>query len=377
VIEQVVAFGALLRAHGIRADTSRVATAVSALAAIGPGDRDALYFALRCTLVSRAADLRLFDELFAGHWGAPPAPQSAAPGPPTAIVRDVGAGGEDGPPGAETVDAGVRASAVERLATVDFATYGPDDSRRADAVIQRLATSLPHRRAARTASARRGDSLDVRTTLRRAARTGGEPLQRAWRAPVAVPRRLVFLVDVSGSMRAYARPMMVFAHAVVRSGHPVEVFTFGTRLTRLTPHLRAGSLERALTVAGEAVPDWGGGTRIGESMRAFNDEWARAGMTRGAVVVVVSDGWERGDPGLLGVQMARLARASHSIVWVNHLAGDDRFTPEAGGMAAAAPWVTHLVAGDTLSALTRLAGILKKSGPARRPAPREAAWSPA
>jgi uncharacterized protein with von Willebrand factor type A (vWA) domain len=203
----------------------------------------------------------------------------------------------------------------------------------------------------------------MRATLRRAARSGGEPLQRAWRDKVVVPRRVIFLIDVSGSMRAYARPMIVFAHTAVRTGHPVEAFTFGTRLTRLTPHLRTGASGSALSMTAEAVPDWGGGTRIGESLKAFNDEWGRAGMTRGAVVVVVSDGWERGDPGLLAAQTARLARASHSIIWVNHLSGDERFSPTAAGMAAAAPSLDHLIAGHNVRALRRLAELLGDIGP--------------
>ena len=160
-------------------------------------------------------------------------------------------------------------------------------------------------------------------------RTGGVPIERAWREPKLVPRKLVYLVDVSGSMEPYARAMVMFLQAAVRAGRHVEAFTFGTRLTRLTPHLAGRDPDRALANAARAVPDWAGGTRIGENLKAFNDVWGRRGLTRGAIVVIASDGWERGDPTLLAEEMRRLHLAAHRIVWTNPLAGR-RGLPPAG-----------------------------------------------
>src|SRR5262249_8795917 len=226
-------------------------------------------------------------------------------------------------------------------------------------VIERVARFSPRRRSFRLEPAHDGRALDTRRTLRSAMRTEGHPLERAWRREKLVARRLAFLVDVSGAMEPYARAMVLFLQAAVRSGRHVEAFTFGTRLTRLTPHLVGRDPDRALRDAARAVPDWAGGTRIGENLKAFNDIWGRRGLTRGVIVVIASDGWERGDPALLGSEMARLRRRAHAVVWVNPLAATAGYRPLVAGMQAALPSIDVFLPGHDLASLEALANVLE------------------
>jgi uncharacterized protein with von Willebrand factor type A (vWA) domain len=251
-------------------------------------------------------------------------------------------------------------SADEQLRDRDFARYGPEELRRARALVARVARVAPRRRSLRRQPANSGRTFDPRRTLREAMRTGGVPIERAWREPKLVPRKIVYLVDVSGSMEPYARAMVMFLQAAVRAGRHVEAFTFGTRLTRLTPHLAGRDPDRALANAARAVPDWAGGTRIGENLKAFNDVWGRRGTTRGAIVVIASDGWERGDPTLLAEQMKRLHLAAHRIVWTNPLAGGEGYRPLVAGMQAALPYVDDFLPGHNLRALETLAEVLEE-----------------
>jgi uncharacterized protein with von Willebrand factor type A (vWA) domain len=232
--------------------------------------------------------------------------------------------------------------------------------RRARALVARVARVAPRRRSLRRQPSPHGATFDPRRTLREAMRTGGVPIERAWREPKLVPRKLVYLVDVSGSMEPYARAMVMFLQAAVRAGRHVEAFTFGTRLTRLTPHLAGRDPDRALANAARAVPDWAGGTRIGENLKAFNDVWGRRGLTRGAIIVIASDGWERGDPTLLAEQMRRLRLAAHRIVWANPLAGGEGYRPLVAGMQAALPYVDDFLPGHNLRALETLAEVLEE-----------------
>jgi uncharacterized protein with von Willebrand factor type A (vWA) domain len=197
-------------------------------------------------------------------------------------------------------------------------------------------------------------------------RTDGYPMVCLWREPRYVPRKLVFVVDVSGSMEPYARAMLMFLQAAVRAGRRVEAFTFGTRLTRVTKELEGRNPDEALKAAGRVVHDWAGGTRIGPNLRALNDGWGRLGMTRGAVVVIVSDGWERGDIPALEAEMARLRRIAHTVVWVNPLAGEPGYEPLAQGMAAALPYLDWFLPGHNLRSLETLAHVLETLPAARR-----------
>jgi uncharacterized protein with von Willebrand factor type A (vWA) domain len=216
----------------------------------------------------------------------------------------------------------------------------------------------PQRLSRRRAPDQRGTSLDVRRMIRRSLRTGGDPVDRPLRARKDVPRKLVVLCDVSGSMDSYARALLLFLHAVVGTGRGVEAFAFGTRLSRLTPELATRDPDAALDKCTEAVVDWGSGTRIGASLREFNEVYGRRALSRGAIVLIVSDGWEREDPDLVGREMAKLARAAYAVVWVNPLKGNPQYQPLAGGMRAALPYVDRFLPGHNLRSLEELAAVL-------------------
>jgi uncharacterized protein with von Willebrand factor type A (vWA) domain len=216
------------------------------------------------------------------------------------------------------------------------------------------------RRSRRRRAARRG-APDLRRTLRRSFRTAGEPIERAWRERRLQPRRLVLLLDVSGSMADYSRALVMFAHAALRANPRWEAFCFGTRLTRVTRPLRSAGHDEALRRAAAEVVDWDGGTRIGESLKGFLDEFGHRGMARGAVVVLCSDGLEVGDPELLGEQMARLSRLAHRVVWLNPLQEDPAYEPLARGMKAALPYVDDFSGGHNLATLEAVAERLARS----------------
>ena len=252
----------------------------------------------------------------------------------------------------------VASSRDEVLRRKDFADMTASELRRVRRLIAALPAAEPRRRSHRLKPGRAGDVLDPRRTLRAAIHTEGVPLRLAYRRRKLVPRKLIFLCDVSGSMEPYARAMIMFLEAAARAGRHVEAFAFGTRLSRLTPQLRDLDPARSLRLAGAAMPDWGGGTRIGESLRAYNEQYGRRGMTRGAVAVVVSDGWERGDLGLLDSELARLHRQAHRLVWVNPLKGHSGFEPLAGGMRVALRHSDVFVEGHNLAALEALAEVL-------------------
>ena len=240
----------------------------------------------------------------------------------------------------------------------DFAAMTPEELALAKRAIAEVAGARPLRRSRRLRPHARGRRLDLRRLARRSLARGGDPIERPFRRRMDVPRKLVVLCDVSGSMEAYTRALLLFVHAVVGSGRGVEVFAFGTRLTRLTEELRTRDPEQALAAAAGRVVDWASGTRIGESLKTFNDVWGRRALTRGAVVVIVSDGWERQDATLVAREMARIQRAAYAVVWVNPLKGHTDYEPLAGGMRAALPFVDRFVAGHNLASLDELAGVL-------------------
>jgi uncharacterized protein len=240
----------------------------------------------------------------------------------------------------------------------DFAAMTPEEFAEAARAMRRLASARPLRRSRRLRPHARGRSVDLRRLARRSLARGGDPIEQTFRRRVEAPRKLVLLCDVSGSMEAYTRALVLFLHAAIGSGRGVEVFAFGTRLTRLTDELRTRDPERALEAATGRVVDWAGGTRIGASLKTFNDVWGRRALTRGAAVVIVSDGWEREDVSLIDREMARLHRAAYAIVWVNPLKGSPEYQPLAGGMRAALPYVDRFVSGHNLASLERLASVL-------------------
>jgi uncharacterized protein len=365
VLERMVGFGRVLREAGLEVGPGRLQDALRGLDVVGLTHREDVYHALRCTLVARHDDLDVFDAAFAAYWeraARTPAPEIGLevprfePDPAPAPSAAEGEGGGDD--GGEELTLLLAASPDERLRQRDFADMTTDELRRLRRLMDRLPKAVPMRRSRRLRAAHTGDVLDTRRTLRRAMRTDGLPLDPAHRRRKQVPRKLVFLCDVSGSMEPYARAMVMFLQAVIASGRHVEAFAFGTRITRLTPHLRRLDPVRALAATGGLMPDWGGGTRIGESLRHYNDTWGRRGLTRGATVVVVSDGWERGDLGELDTELGRIARQSHRLVWVNPLKGHDGFAPLAGGMRIALRHSDEFVEGHNLVALEALADVL-------------------
>jgi uncharacterized protein with von Willebrand factor type A (vWA) domain len=281
--------------------------------------------------------------------------------------------GEDGVPAVRRV-----ASMTERLRSRDFAQLTPGELAQLAILMRDLVIAVPPRRTRRYRPKKDGARLDMRRTMRQATRTGGEPVRIARRAVRVRQRRLVVLCDISGSMEPYARAILQLMYVASRSsgatggGGPgfsgpsrdatrprTEVFTFATRLTRLTPFLAAASPETMLARAGEAAPDWAGGTRMGVALREFNDRYAVRGLGRGAVVLIISDGWETGDPALLGAQMARLHRIAYRIVWANPRTQSERYRPEVGGMAAAWPYCDAVVSAHNFEALGDLLEALR------------------
>jgi uncharacterized protein with von Willebrand factor type A (vWA) domain len=347
-----VAFARVLRGLGVDAPVGSVATLARALDAVGLADPNAVYWAGRATLVTGPEQVPAYDEAFAAFWS--PDPSRLFDNLGDHVPQTIKKSDEEG--------IGIRYSAREVLREKDFAAYSKDEHAEARKLMAdlKLAGALRRSRRLRPATKHRG-APDVRRTVRRALRTGGEPVTRAYLAPSQRPRRVVLLCDVSGSMEPYARALLRFLHAAVAGGRRVEAFALGTRLTRLTRELAWRDPDAALTRAARAVPDWSGGTRLGEGLRAFNDQWGTQGMARGAIVVVLSDGWDRGDPELLAAEMARLGRVAHRVIWVNPLKASPGYAPLAQGMAAALPHVDAFVEGHSLLALEGLARELARS----------------
>lgn len=363
-MRHVVTFGRVLREGGVEVGPGRLADALKGLDRVELARRDDVYWTLRTTLVSRQEDVDAFDRAFhawflrsplrrpdRSHKNGQPLPRSAGR---SARERHVG---REGSEGREEAAAGWSAEEL-LLRRKDFADMTEDEFRSARRLIERIAAVRPRRRSRRLRTGRSGDALDLRRLVRASLATGGDPVERVFRRRLQCDRKLVLLCDVSGSMAAYSRALLLFLHAALGSGRGVETFAFGTRLTRLTAELGVRDADAALALAAERVVDWSGGTRIGASLKAFNDEWGRRALSRGAVVVICSDGWEREDADLVGREMARLARAAYAVVWVNPLKGNVEYQPLAGGMRAALPHVDRFLAGHDVASFEELAGVL-------------------
>jgi hypothetical protein len=369
-------FGQLLHSAGVPVTPERSGRFARAMALAGTVAVDDVYWLGRVTLLTGADQLPTYDAVFgqvfrglldpADHRGDPNAPAvsaarrgkprppsdeaaegAGASGAPVPRVVNPGSGDGDGGDGPEALLAA--ASAEERLRGKDFARLTPDELDALRDLIADVAQAAPLRASRRRQRHHRG-RLDVRATLRRAHRRGGDPVDWLHRHPKLRPRRVVLIADVSGSMEPYTRAYLHLLHGAVR-GARAEAFVFATRLTRLTRALATSQPDLALRRAAAAAPDWSGGTRIGAALADFNNHHGRRGTARGAVVVIVSDGWETGDPAVLGEEMARLARLAHRIVWVNPRAAGANYRPLVAGMAAALPHVDAFVSGHSLAAL--------------------------
>ncbi len=359
----LLGFARALRAAGVPVTPDRSQGFVEATALVGLDDRRATYWAGRATLCAGPDDLARYDQVFEA-WFDPDGelPRRRAPGlppPPVASFPDVDASGEG-----ETSDDDELIRAVATSSDVlrhrDVATLDAAERQRLVGMFASLHPTAPLRRTSRHARWHRGQ-LDAQRTLRDTLRRMGEPGDLAWRRPRVRPRRVVLLVDVSGSMSAYADALLRLSHRFVTTQPRVEVFTLGTRLTHVTRAMRQRDPDRALIAAGEVVPDWSGGTRLGETLRIFLDRWGQRGLARGAVVVVFSDGWERGDASLLGEQMARLHRLAHRVVWVNPHRGKAGYEPVQQGIAAALPSVDDFLAGHSLATFADLVEVVARA----------------
>ena len=388
-------FGAELRRAGLPVGPGRSERFASAVTLARPQTLDELYRCALATLVSGRDQVDILRAVFNAVFGGlnDPAGQrgnlsTPAPRPPSTpenllaraaraakshVIETVPApapdAGEDGAEAAEPeseIEHRYLGSTVERLATKDFADLSESELLLLTGLMRSITLSVPLRRSRREHRRPGGPRTDMRSTLRQARRTGGYAFRLMSRAPSRRPRRLVVLCDISGSMEPYARAMIQLLYCAA-GGARAEVFTFATRLTRLTPALARTLPARALQRAGETAPDWLGGTKIGESLKEFNDVYGRRGMARGAIVVIISDGWDTGDPEVLRREMERLSLVAYRIVWVNPRTKSTSYQPLAGGMAAAWPHCDAVVSAHTLAALDQLADAL--ADPVRRRAP--------
>jgi uncharacterized protein len=397
------AFSRRLREAGVPITAERAARFAQALTLVKPVSRRRLYWTARAVLVSDSAQVRAFDAVFSSVFGGrPPAselePEGVAPIAAPAEPRtapesrgETGLGAESvstAPSGSEHEDElrevalPVAASDEERLREKRFDSLEPGELAQLYRLMARLDVATPRRRTRRSERDRRGERMDMRRTLRGSMRTAGDPIRLARRHRRVARRRRVMLCDISGSMEPYARAYLQFLTSAAGSGPNAEAFVFATRLTRLTRALRSRSPERAIQRAAAAAPDWSSGTRIGEALKTFNDRHGRRGMARGAVVVILSDGWERGDPALVAREMERLSRLAYRIVWVNPRVGASDFSPRAGGMTAALPHCDALVSGHSLEALGEVAEAIsaerwERPAPAPEPEPEEEPWASA
>lgn len=366
LIERLGSLTAAMRTQGSRVGVGELLSAHRALAAVDCCSREEARLALRATLCSKRDDLERFERAFLAVFGPaqgePREDPLKALGPieraalPRMGIPDPAPRPADGEPTA----APVAWSDVELLRTKDFAAYTRSEAVLARELIVRLARRGPTRLSRRTRPARRrGHAPDLRRLVRASLRTGGEPVERHWRAPTVRPRPVVLVCDVSGSMAPYSRMLLQYLHASVAARRRVEAFAFGTRLTRITHELSARDHDLAMDRAAAAVVDFAGGTRIGEALAELNRIHGRR-LGRGAVVVILSDGWDRGDPQQLAAEMARLRRSAHRLVWLNPLAAHADYEPLARGMRAAIPHTDRLLPGNSLASLEDLAFILEE-----------------
>jgi uncharacterized protein with von Willebrand factor type A (vWA) domain len=389
---------------GVPVTPERSADFARALTLVRPITRRRLYWTARSVFVSDDAHAKAFDAVFFSIFGdlaadesvrpddaqtvaAPPderprsdhktSPRQSAERQQSASVASSAPGAGDDRDGAEVDVPLAMASDEEQLAGKSFDSLEAHELAQLYRLMSRLELATPLRRTRRYERGCRGRQIDLRRTLRTSLRTGGDPIHLARRRRRIVHRRLVMLCDISGSMEPYARAYLQFLTCAVGSGPNAEAFVFATRLTRLTRALTSRHPERAIQRAAGAAPDWSSGTRIGDALKAFNDRHGRRGMARGAVVVILSDGWERGDPMLVEREMARLSRLAHRIVWVNPRVSASAFSVAAGGMRAALPYCDALVSGHSFEALGEVVEAVGAPSWDRREAPAESFGDPA
>jgi uncharacterized protein with von Willebrand factor type A (vWA) domain len=371
LLRNLLHFGRLLRSLGLRISSGQISEVGRALTLIDIGNRTDFYNVSRGLLVTDPQDYPRFDRAFELFWtgmqswlltlgqsrhlrqsdaGEDPI---VAPDPVLAPGRQDGSAapdeGEEGPDLADDMESGAFYSPVEILRRKDFAAYSEEEKRILKRAMERLVWDMRVRQTRRLRrSARRTRYLDLRRSLRANTGNGGEIIQLAWRRRKTKPRPLVVICDISGSMDAYSRLFLHFIHSLNRENRQVEAFAFGTRLTRLTSALRHKDVDAAVDKISDLVVDWSGGTRIGESLKSFNYQWSRRVLGRGATMIIISDGWERGDLELLEREVDRLSRTVHRLIWLNPNAGAPGYRPLVGGIRTVLPYC------DTFLPLTNL-----------------------
>ncbi len=366
-IANVILFGRMLRRAGLPADPERTRLFAQLLDDLGLGRRRDVKAAGRAIFTRRREDRPVYDAAFDLFWrrttvqGAPDhhlprMRQTERPAPDVDLTADLA-------PAIQLTDAAptttpVGASAREQLRTVDFAELTPSEAHDAATMLSKLRPKLPRRPSRRPQVSRSGWRLAARTMLRHSLATGGETVWWRWFRRASRPRPLTLICDISGSMERYTRFILRFAHALTRSGAPLEVFVFGTRLTRITRQLRLRHPDTALREVARSVVDWSGGTRIGESLRELNQRWVRRTIRSSAIVLLVSDGWERGDPTRLSREMARLQRSCYRLIWLDPLASRAGFEPATIGLRAALPYVDEFLPCGNVATLEALAARL-------------------
>lgn len=381
LLHNMVLFGRLLRLPGVDVTTERIAHWIEAVRYISVWDRADFKNAARALLVTRREDLPVFETLFDLFWQGRRETEPLELGEllqrAAQVRRRLGVdSGESGDPGRQKESGRDQEgdlpgySSVERLRQKDFAELAPDELAEVSRLMRGMFWEPELRRSRRRIPSPKGSRLDLRRTLRRNLRLGGEPVHLRWRTVKVKPRPLVVLCDISGSMEIYSRILLQFLYVLGRDLRAVEVFAFGTRLTRLTSHFQQRNIEAALAEAAQAIPDWGGGTRIGESLKAFNYDWGRRVLSRGAIVLIISDGWDRGEIPLLEREIARLQRSCHRLLWLNPLLGSSRYQPINAGMRAVLPRVDDFLPVHNLSSLEQLGEALQRLNRRRSPQPR-------
>ena len=371
--KMAVAFARILRGAGLDVPLDSVIVFVGALTQLGLENRENVYWSAHATLIRRHEDVQIFDRAFKVFWEQQIAVETATFEEQhesiTLLVDDEDASTDDS--SAEPIEdentIALRFSKIETLREKDFAAYNQLELREAEQFMASLRLAGPPKKSLRLMKTNRhGARHDIRRTMRATLQHDGEPIERYWREPSTKLRRLVVLLDISGSMEPYARALLRFMHAAVVGRQRVEAFTFGTRLTRITKELTSRDPDKALAQTSAQVSDWSGGTRLGECLQSFNDNWGVGGMARGSIFVILSDGWDRGDPKVLADQMSRLSRVAYRVIWVNPLKVSPGYAPLARGMAAAIPYIDEFVEGHSLEALRELTEVISKDSNERR-----------
>jgi uncharacterized protein with von Willebrand factor type A (vWA) domain len=388
LLHNLVVFARVLRALGMRVTSGQVVELAASLEFVDIGQKEDFRHAARCLLVTRRDDIPLFDRAFEAFWRVWTAgdtgpvaelirqivrepqrrtdrqpPKTAAgerEGEKLLSLQPVGLAGEDDAEDDDTRPLLALYSAHELLRQKDFALFSDAEIADARRFLSELRWTLIRRRSRRVRPSPRGRRLDMRRSFRRSLGHGGEMLYLARRGPKLKRRNLVLLCDISGSMERYTRLFLHFLYAIEASVRYAEVFVFGTRLTRITRELRSRDPDAALAAVAARVHDWSGGTRIGETLRVFNREWARRVLGKGAIVMIISDGWDRGDPAILAAEMKRLQRASYRLIWLNPLLGSARYRPLTQGIQAALPYVDDFLPVHNLQSLEALAALLNE-----------------